>query len=115
MDSSAMNSQGEKSYYAVIFAAVRNDSDHEEYARVAKRMVELAKAHKGFLGMESVRGADGFGITISYWQTLEDIQAWKANSEHMAAQELGRSKWYRSYRVRICKVEREYAFSGGAN
>lgn len=75
---------------------------------MAERMVELAKIQKGFLGMESSRGSDGFGITVSYWQTLEDISAWKSNSEHKIAQEFGRSKWYESFSTRVCKVEREY-------
>ena len=77
---------------------------------MAKRMVELAKDQKGYLGIESSRGNDGFGITVSYWQTQEDIAAWKANSEHQMAQEFGRSKWYDSFTTRICKVEREYSF-----
>tara|TARA_B110001454_G_C12723340_1_gene436819 strand:- start:29819 stop:30067 length:249 start_codon:yes stop_codon:yes gene_type:complete len=77
---------------------------------MAERMVELAKIQKGFLGMESSRGNDGFGITVSYWQSQEDIVAWKANTEHKMAQEFGRSKWYDSFTTRICKVEREYSF-----
>jgi heme-degrading monooxygenase HmoA len=77
---------------------------------MASRMVELAQAQKGFLGMESARGSDGNGITVSYWQTEADIVEWKANSEHKLAQEFGRSHWYNTFTVRICKVEREYSF-----
>ncbi|HEX7673582.1 MAG TPA: antibiotic biosynthesis monooxygenase [Bdellovibrio sp.] len=95
-------------YYAVIFSSQRNSSDCAGYEQMAERMVELAKIQKGFLGMESSRGSDGFGITVSYWQTLEDISAWKSNSEHKIAQEFGRSKWYESFSTRVCKVEREY-------
>ena len=97
-------------YYAVIFSSRRSSSDNPGYEKMAKRMVELAKDQKGYLGIESSRGNDGFGITVSYWQTQEDIAAWKANSEHQMAQEFGRSKWYDSFTTRICKVEREYSF-----
>ena len=28
----------------------------------------------------------------------------------MKAQKLGKTKWYKEYKLRICKVEREYDF-----
>lgn len=74
-------------------------------------MLELASQQAGFLGVESVREADGIGITVSYWSSLESIRDWKAISEHRAAQELVRSKWYAEYRVRVCRVEQEYGFN----
>lgn len=98
------------SYYAVIFSSQRNSSDNTGYEKMAEPMVELAKEQKGFLGIESVCGDDGSGITVSYWQTQEDISLWKSNSEHQIAQEFGRSKWYESFKIKICKVEREYSY-----
>ena len=97
-----------KSYYAVIFTSKKSTTD-EAYDEVSKQMVELSKKQKGFIGLESARGADGVGITVSYWESLEDIAAWKRNDEHLKAQKLGMSGWYESYKVRICKVEREYS------
>ena len=38
------------------------------------------------------------------------IRHWKEQTDHLFAQQLGRSSWYRYYNVRICKVEREYEF-----
>ena len=54
------------------------------------------------------------GITVSYWESLEAISAWKQNSAHLIAQQQGRNLWYDSYMTRICRVERDYAFSNGA-
>lgn len=71
-------------------------------------MEELAKQQKGFLGVESARNE--IGITVSYWQTEDDIINWKNNVEHIEARNLGREKWYKQYQLRICKVEREYGF-----
>ena len=95
-------------YYAVIFTSRRTAVD-EGYGDVAARMVELASGQKGFLGVESVRGGDGLGITVSYWASLEDIAAWRVNSEHRVAQRSGRGKWYQHFEVRIARVERTYA------
>ncbi|WOO80942.1 putative protein YqjZ [Vanrija pseudolonga] len=96
-------------YYAVIFTSTRRQDDTTDaYANTADRMGQLASSQEGFLGVESVRGADGLGITVSYWRSLEDIAAWKAVSEHLRAQERGRKEWYDHYEVRIARVERAY-------
>jgi heme-degrading monooxygenase HmoA len=94
-------------YYAVIFSSQRTEGGRG-YGKMAERMVELAAQQPGFLGAESVRGADGFGITISYWSSPAAISAWKANVEHLAAQEMGMREWYEHYELRVAKVERAY-------
>ncbi len=95
-------------YYAVVFSSQRHGDDDAAYQHTAARMVELAASQPGFLGIETVRGDDGFGITVSYWTSEDAIAAWKANAEHMAAQDAGRRQWYEHYELRIAKVERAY-------
>ncbi|WP_434709786.1 antibiotic biosynthesis monooxygenase [Pseudomonas sp. R1-1] len=95
--------------FAVIFTSTRTEGDNG-YAAAAQRMVELARDQPGFLGMESVRGADGIGITVSYWQSEAAILAWRDHPEHRAIQARGRSQWYSEFSTRVCRVEREYAF-----
>ncbi|MGZ3742455.1 MAG: GNAT family N-acetyltransferase [Pseudobdellovibrionaceae bacterium] len=99
--------------YAVIFTSKRTEEDQAGYENVAQRMLELAQKQKGFISAESIRDSEGLGITVSYWRAAEDIKNWKAHSEHLLAQEAGRSKWYESFTTRICRVEREYRFSRG--
>ena len=72
------------------------------------RMIELAAEQLGFLGVESARGAGGFGITVSYWESTQAIANWKANAEHRIAQETGKQIWYADYQLRVAKVERAY-------
>lgn len=93
-------------YYAVIFTSHR--ANDEGYAETAARMEELAAQQPGYLGIESVHGADGLGITVSYWTDLESIRAWKANAEHRVAQQRGKSEWYSDYVTRVCRVEYDY-------
>lgn len=100
----------EPPYYAVIFTSVRTLVDDAEYARTAEQMVDLARLQPGFLGVESAREASGLGITVSYWTTLDAIAAWKAQADHLAAQRLGRERWYGSYELRVARVERAYGF-----
>jgi len=94
-------------YYAVIFTSTRTEVE-TGYAEMAIKMVELAKAQAGYIGMESARSE--IGITVSCWESLEAIRNWKANMEHLEAQEKGITTWYKNYKVRIAKVEREYEF-----
>ncbi|HEX9626645.1 MAG TPA: antibiotic biosynthesis monooxygenase [Acidiferrobacterales bacterium] len=96
----------EPPYYAVIFTSVRTEGDNG-YAEMAKSMVELAARQPGFLGFESAR--QEIGISVSYWATLEAIQAWKENAAHRLAQNRAKD-WYKTFRVRVCRVEREYGF-----
>lgn len=95
-------------YYAVIFTSMRTVGDNEAYGQMALKMSALAAKQPGYLGAESAR--ESVGITISYWESLEAIRAWKSVAEHQIAQELGREKWYSAYKTRVCKVERDYGF-----
>nr|WP_239618197.1 antibiotic biosynthesis monooxygenase [Cohnella mopanensis] len=97
-----------REYYAVIFTSQRTDGENG-YGEVADEMVRLAAEQPGFIDVESVRNSSGFGITISYWESLEAISNWKRVEAHKAAQEQGKQAWYEHYHVKICKVEREYS------
>ena len=97
-------------YYAVIFSSQRTEGD-QGYSVMAERMVELASRQRGYLGAESARDAGGFGITVSYWSDEAAIRAWKADIEHLAAQEQGRATWYEHFHVRVSKVERAYSMT----
>lgn len=97
----------EPPYYAVIFASQRTEGDHG-YEAVAARMVELAATQPGYLGIESVRDSSGFGLSVSYWTSEAAIRNWKANAEHLAAQERGRNVWYDGFKLRVARVDRAY-------
>ena len=98
----------EPPYYAVIFSSLRNDEDEAGYAAAAERMLELAALQPGYLGAESTRGTDGFGITVSYWASEAAIAAWKHHAEHAATRNHGRKHWYEHFELRVAKVERAY-------
>ena len=96
-----------KAYYAVIFTSLLSKED-TGYSEMSEKMIALARKQPGFLGIESARNE--VGITVSYWQGLESIALWKQHMEHIEAQEKGKVSWYKAYKVRICKVIRDYDF-----
>lgn len=96
------------SCYAVIFASLRR-SDFSGYDNMAAEIEQLALQQPGFLGMDSARGADGVGVTVSYWQSEEDIAAWKRHARHLVAQRYGQERWYSGYTLRVARIERGYS------
>lgn len=98
-------------YYAVIFSSTRTDGDNG-YGDLAQRMAELSAEQDGFLGMEHARDTE-LGITICYWDSLDAIANWRENAEHKLAQQQGFETFYKSFAVRICKVERDNFFKKG--
>jgi heme-degrading monooxygenase HmoA len=99
----------EPPYYAVIFTSRRSDEDEAGYERMAHAMFELALQQPGCLGAESVRGADGLGLTVAYFTDETAIRGWRENVRHLAAQKLGKERWYAHYSLRVAKVERAYS------
>ena len=100
-------------YFAVIFTAQRTLSDDDMYSLTADRMIELAQAQPGFLGVESVSGDDGIGITVSYWRDRGAIRDWRVNVEHLAAQQMGRQEFYSWYQIRVAEVVAHRSFDAG--
>ena len=92
-------------YYAAIFTNQRSDEGHDLYPVMSQQMVELASKQPGFLGVESVRGDDGLGITVSYWESRDAISAWGRHGEHVIAKQHGRQEFYLWFQLRIAKVE----------
>lgn len=96
-----------KPYYAVIFVTTLSE-DADGYTEMSKKMVELSKTMPGFIDIESAR--TDIGITVCYWEDEASIKNWYENAFHKEAQKLGREKWFKSLKIRIAKVEREYGF-----
>ncbi|MGG0459698.1 antibiotic biosynthesis monooxygenase family protein [Bacillus mycoides] len=99
-------------YYAAIFTSQRSEHNSERYESMSENLVELVKTQPGFIRIESARDNEEYGITISYWESLEAIQKWKANTTHQVAQQKGKETWYSQYNVQICKVVRDYSLKG---
>ena len=100
---------GDTPYYATIFTT-QLSGDLEGYEETSDRMAELVGGYDGYLGMYSARGLDGFGITVCYWRSEEDIAAWRADLDHREAQGEGRDRFYSEYTVEVARVDRAIEF-----
>lgn len=97
-------------YIAAIFTSIRTtiEEGYEEMNDATHNQIEKMV---GYLGYESYRNEDGFGVNVSYWKDMKSLLNWKNNELHKKAQQLGKEKWYKNYKLRICTVERDYEFS----
>ena len=95
--------------FAAIFVARRTNVD-DGYSEMAGRMLELARSMPGFLGVDSARNSEGFGITVSYWESEAAIAGWRQHAEHLVAQRNGRTRWYEHFDVHICRVVSSRSF-----
>ena len=93
---------------AVIFVSTVTGADSDGYAAAAAAMAALAAAQPGYRGIDSARGSDGVGITVSYWADEAAAVAWRKNEEHAAIRERGRGVWYQTYSLHVAQVTRSY-------
>ena len=97
--------------YAVIFRAHIRQLD-KDYLEMAGQLRQLALEKYGCAEFTSVSEGDQ-EIAISYWPGLDNIDRWKQDLSHLTAQQLGRDKWYRDYRVEVVELIREYRVAAG--
>ena len=97
--------------YAVIFTATINAFD-DDYPATAERMRELAMSRYGCRDFVAVTEGDT-EIAVSYWDSEDQIRQWKQDPQHLAAQQKGRSRWYKSYKVEVVEVTRRYTSGAG--
>ena len=95
----------------VVFnVKMRADANLEEYKRWGERMYGLAQQIPGFISITSYPDGDRGEVSIVRFASEEALKAWRTHPEHLQAQELGRSTFYESYRVQVCRTIRDYEF-----
>ena len=93
---------------AVIFVAQRSSEDEAGYQAAAREMGALAATQPGYIGIDSVRGADGLGVTVSYWADDAAAIGWRDHPRHAAIRDQSRGTWYTRYDLHVAEVTRSY-------
>ncbi|QIO06943.1 antibiotic biosynthesis monooxygenase family protein [Acinetobacter shaoyimingii] len=92
--------------FVVIFKAKVNVLD-DQYIQTAQALRAKALNQFNCTKFESI-SENGFEVALSYWNSLEDIQAWHLDAEHQSAQQYGKKQWYSHFSVEICEIHRSY-------
>jgi heme-degrading monooxygenase HmoA len=94
-----------------VFRSRLRAESAEEYKRWAARMSELARTMPGYLSHKSFTADDGERVTLVEFESEEAQRVWATNAEHVEAKKRGRADFYQEYRIQICTVVRESAYS----
>ena len=96
--------------FAVIFEAVPVDETKDEYLEIASKLRACLQDQQGFISIERFQSLseDGKILSISYWEDEAAITRWRNLQEHREAQKKGKERLYRSYRIRVAEVVRDY-------
>lgn len=94
----------ERAQVVVLFRSRLTDAAGVDYRAMADAMLERAKGFPGFVDFRSYQGVGDAGerLSVIWWETPEQLAAWRDDAEHRAAQKLGREKWYAWFRLEVC-------------
>lgn len=93
--------------FVVIFKAKIKALD-PSYFQIAQSLREKALSQFNCQKFEAI-SENGFEVALSYWHSFEDIQAWHQDADHKVAQAIGKVKWYQSFSVEICEIQKSYS------
>jgi heme-degrading monooxygenase HmoA len=95
-----------------IFRSVRTGRSEQEYEEWSSRMDELVITMPGYVSHTSFRDASNrTGVTISYFRSMAELNAWKQVPAHLEAQALGRTEFYVEYEIEIAEIVRHYEWT----
>lgn len=96
--------------YAVIFEVKVKESGKDQYLAIAGKLREQLVNMDGFISIERFTSLveEGKLLSLSFWESQDAIDKWKANIDHMSAQMQGRESLFEDYRIRVAEVVKDY-------
>ena len=102
----------DKKLYAVIFKSKRQDANGELYYEHNDKLDEKIRSLAGYVKHSGMRHPETReGMTVAYFDSLEAIDMWRKDAEHMDAKKLAKSHFYENYSVEITEVIDSYGWN----
>ena len=109
-------STSDKKIYAVIFKSQRQDANGDLYYEHNDKLDEKIRSLAGYIKHSGMRHPENReGVTIAYFDSLDAINEWRKDEEHIDAKKLAKSHFYENYSVEITEVIDSYGWDGKAN
>ena len=95
---------------AVIFEFTPIEGRFADYKALADGLAEDVRNFDGFISIERFESISNKGkfVSLSFWRDEEAVRKWRNLQKHREAQKKGRGSIFRSYRLRIAEVRRDY-------
>ena len=102
-----------KKIYAVIFKSKRQDANQDLYYQHDSALEKKIKSLTGYIKHSGIRHPETRqGVTIAYFDSLDAIDNWRKDSDHMDAKKLAKSDFFENYSVEITEVIDSYGWDG---
>ena len=96
----------------VIFRTrLKDGADQDALAALTREMRACVRTVPGFVSIKEFQAADGEGVAIAEFETMDAVEAWREHPDHRQAQERGRKEFFSRYRVQVGEVVRDYTFA----
>jgi heme-degrading monooxygenase HmoA len=95
---------------AVIFEFTPKEGKFDEYLRLVDTLREDLARAEGFVSLERFESITSKGkfLSLQFWKDEESVRKWRNLEKHREAQKHGRKSVFKSYRLRIASVIRDY-------
>src|SRR5229473_1962817 len=96
--------------HAVIFEVEPESDRRQDYLDIAARLRPELERIDGFISVErfqSLTTPDKI-LSLSFWRDEAAVVRWRRQEEHRGAQRAGRAGIFRTYRLRVAAVVRDY-------
>ena len=95
---------------AVIFEVIPLEEGKSEYLEIAAELRSFLENRDGFISIERFQSLTDEGkiLSLSFWRDESAVAGWRNVLEHRRAQKKGKEYLFRSYRIRVAEVIRDY-------
>ncbi|MDC1287101.1 antibiotic biosynthesis monooxygenase [Gammaproteobacteria bacterium] len=95
---------------AVIFELEPIAESKQQYLDIAAALGPELHGIDGFISIERFESLSQAGklLSLSFWRDEAAISAWRNLEQHRSAQQAGRDRLFRDYRLRVASVVRDY-------
>jgi len=95
---------------AVIFEFPPAEGKFPDYMRLVGELRADLDQAEGFISLERFESITNKGkfVSLQFWKDEESVRKWRTLQKHREAQKKGRAGIFKSYRLRIAQVTRDY-------
>ena len=86
----------------------------DEYVALVDRMQQIARSIPGYISHKGFTAEDGERVTVVEFADEESQRRWATEVRHVEAKKRGREAFYREYKLQVCEVKYEHAFTAPA-
>ena len=98
--------------YAIVFEVWPFAKGRDRYFELAAQLKQILVSQPGFISVERFQSLidEEKLLSLSFWESEQAIAGWREQIDHIDAQKEGKEKLFKSYRIRVVKIERDYSF-----